>query len=142
MVVVPPSCIEAEVEETTTSLSQKKTIHQKQFFRRSYRIKKKMVMICMAAAAVMVHIECERGSRSDYYTTLHILYYVIVENRVQTKWSLFQIGPQWMPTNISKDKITQHCLYSISSDKHFTYWVSSPSGWRLISINSRAKADT
>lgn len=35
-------------------------------------------MICMAAAAVMVQIECERGSRSDYYTTLHILYYVIV----------------------------------------------------------------
>ena len=76
--VVPPCCIEAEEEETTTSLSQKKTIHQKQFFVRSYRIKKKMVMICMAAAAVMVHIECERGSRSDYYTTLHILYYVIV----------------------------------------------------------------
>ena len=54
------------------------TIHQKQFFVRFYRMKKKMVMICMAAAAVMVHIECERGSRSDYYTTLHILYYVIV----------------------------------------------------------------
>ena len=98
MVVVPPSCIEAEEEETTTSLSQKKTIHQKQFFVRSYRIKKKMVMICMAAAAVMVHIECERGSRSDYYTTLHILYYVIVAIERKRIGVFLQIGPKWMPT--------------------------------------------
>ena len=99
-------------------------------------------MICMAAAAVMAHIECERGSRSDYYTTLHILYYVIVAIERKRNGVFGHIGPHWMLTYISKDTTTKHFLYHISSDNHFTYWSSRLSGWHLISINSRAITPT